>query len=342
MSKMMRAVLSMAAAFGTLAPVCADPLPQYSFTAIGAFRGTDLNNNGQVAGSEFGGGLVWDSVAGLRQLGAGTVVNSINDSGVAVGQSADFATIWDAQGVRTTIDRQSPGALFSNATRINNAGQILLLEVGGPGNRFYRKTGSLVEQLTEATALMDINSQGDIVGGTASSGTAVWEANSTVAFPLEQFGLSNAQAINDGGTVGGVTSDELPVRLVRDSAGGYTREFLPLPQLNADRIDNLRINSNGDIVGLLLDLSTDSRQSVLWPAGGGVVDLGVLAAAAGFQSFEVDDINDSGWILGTGVINGMTQALLLKPVVVPEPGFYLSLALGLGGLFVARRRRETR
>jgi hypothetical protein len=38
----------------------------------------------------------------------------------------------------------------------------------------------------------------------------------------------------------------------------------------------------------------------------------------------------------------MTQALLLKPVVVPEPGFYLSLALGLGGLFVARRRRETR
>jgi hypothetical protein len=344
MSKMMRAVLSMAAAFATLAPVCADPLPQYSFTAIGAFRGTDLNNNGQVAGvPDGGGGLVW-SPASTRPLNGAGYVYSINDSGQAAGDAGDIAAVWDDQGVRTTI-----GGQFSTALRINNSGQVLLVDF--LNGKSYRKTGSDLQSLTDpddqVSEVRGMNNLGEVVGGSSFDLPVVWGSTSARAslLPNGTDPSGSAESIGDGGQIAGFAGDGqgsvLPVRWVRDGSGGYTRQLLPLLESGSFFIEKMRINANGDIVASLVYEINGSQKvrSILWTAGGAAVDLGAIAAAQGYSEFYVEDINDSGWILANTVLGQSFQALLLKPVVVPEPGFYLSLALGLGGLFVARRRR---
>ncbi|HEX4590182.1 MAG TPA: PEP-CTERM sorting domain-containing protein, partial [Gemmataceae bacterium] len=62
----------------------------------------------------------------------------------------------------------------------------------------------------------------------------------------------------------------------------------------------------------------------------------------GMTLIEAFGINDSGLIVGYGIVGGAEHAFVLTPTAVPEPGTLALCGLGLGGLAVRtwRRRRS--
>ncbi len=52
----------------------------------------------------------------------------------------------------------------------------------------------------------------------------------------------------------------------------------------------------------------------IWDSVNGTRDLNTLIpAGSGWQLTQVKAINDSGWIIGTGTLNGVERAFVLKP-----------------------------
>jgi hypothetical protein len=62
----------------------------------------------------------------------------------------------------------------------------------------------------------------------------------------------------------------------------------------------------------------------------------LVPSTSGWQLGTAMDINDQGYIVGTGVYQGVYSAFLLTPV--PEPSCFLTMALGLAGTMGIRRR----
>jgi hypothetical protein len=70
-----------------------------------------------------------------------------------------------------------------------------------------------------------------------------------------------------------------------------------------------------------------------------MVDLnGLIDPASGWTLAAARDINDSGWIVGTGTLNGQARAFLLTPV--PEPSSLALLGAAAGGAMSSARRRR--
>ena len=64
--------------------------------------------------------------------------------------------------------------------------------------------------------------------------------------------------------------------------------------------------------------------------------LPLVQNAAGWHLLDAQEINDSGLILGRGLLNGVNTTFLLTPV--PEPAA-LSLTAAAGAALLLRRRR---
>ena len=111
-----------------------------------------INNAGTIVGFAHANnfsisrGFIWTSAGGIKPLqdlgGSGSIAFAINNSGVSVGEASDpsgqiRAVKWSANGVITDIN--PPGAGFSEATAINDAGDItgFVFPAGGNGEHAW-------------------------------------------------------------------------------------------------------------------------------------------------------------------------------------------------------------
>jgi probable HAF family extracellular repeat protein len=79
----------------------------------------------------------------------------------------------------------------------------------------------------------------------------------------------------------------------------------------------LAINNVGKVVGYSSTKSGTSR-AVLWD-NNSIKDLNnLIPPNSGWKLTYANDINDSGQIVGEGIINGRTRAFLLTPVRVTQ------------------------
>jgi hypothetical protein len=80
------------------------------------------------------------------------------------------------------------------------------------------------------------------------------------------------------------------------------------------------------------------QSATRWSSSGGVVDLNTLIDPnSGWELDGAYDINNQGYIVGSGKLNGQLSNFLLKPV--PEPASLAALGLGVSGLLRRRSRK---
>ncbi len=151
-------------------------------------------------------------------------------------------------------------------------------------------------------AAYGINGQGETVG--FSSGPngvrAMWWTRT--GLPTRLPGLANeasvkAVAINDRGDIAGNAGDG-DTTAVRWTAKGSAIPLDTLAGFNASRAES--INAEGDIAGSATAIASfgSRMHAVLWPSGStNAQDLGTLA---GGTSSRARDVDDSGWVVGTG------------------------------------------
>lgn len=100
------------------------------------------------------------------------------------------------------------------------------------------------------------------------------------------------------------------------------------------------INESKQVIGS--SQTSDGSFHAFLYGDGKMTDLSILPEVlnAGWTDLRANAINDLGQIVGSGKLNGFTQAFLLAPVsAVPEPQTYAMLLVGLGLIgFLGRRR----
>ncbi|HVU87577.1 MAG TPA: hypothetical protein VHD36_09655 [Pirellulales bacterium] len=257
-----------------------------------------------------------------------------------------------------TLPNDSFGT-FSSARAINDAGQIVGSSgYSGPGFAFSSavvysggsiKDLGLLPEDNQGGALA-INSIGQIVGsseGSVSSGggRAFLYSNGTL-HDLGTLGgsLSVADGINSHGQIVGYSyiADIGPEHAFLISNGA----MIDLGSLGGASSASaaFAINESGQVVGGS-DLAGGGGHAFVYNDGT-MFDLNSLVPQkSGWVLEQATGINDSGQIVGEGILNGRTTAFLLTPVNVPEPSTGLAavtallLAVSTRALKLSKRRR---
>ena len=158
--------------------------------------------------------------------------------------------------------------------------------------------------------------QSIVVSGASTVRHAVlWQANGDIT-DLGTLGGVNSWAfdVNDAGTITGFS--DTPSNLahhpfIRDVNGGPMIDIGLPPGFTSG--EAIAINSAGHIVGVAFNCC---EQAAFVYDGVAMHDLhDLIPPGTGWTLLEADDINDSGWIVGHGLHNGLARGFLLKPVV---------------------------
>ena len=147
---------------------------------------------------------------------------------------------------------------------------------------------------------------------------------------LGDFTVSYAQNLNNAGLILGAADRGLG--LTRAVYWDATGQIHDLGTLGGTSGSAYAINEDGVAVTISDDAIGQSR--ALERDGRALVDLNtVINPASGWSLSRAYAINESGWIVGEGTLNGVTRAVLLTPI--PEPAALLLMALA--GFLVRRR-----
>ena len=252
----------------------------------------NINNLTQVVGvSELGKdtdykpSFLWDGTRGMRYWSDRLLVD-INDSGQIVGEFDGRATLWNGLN-----DVQNLGSLNNKgegrAGRINNVGQVAgssyscqKWPCGGHGFFWDEETGmtDLGTLGSKDSWVYGINDLGQVVGSSPVRGGFYGERR---AFLWDKTrGMQNLGTFDD-----------------KDS---YARG----------------INNLGRVVGRVEDEPFDGV-AFLWDKTRGMQDLNnLIDPQAGWKLARAHEINERGWIVGTGWFNGNKRAFLLTPKVI--------------------------
>ena len=159
---------------------------------------------------------------------------------------------------------------------------------------------------------------------------------SSWAFDVNDSGLAVGRS--RGASLGSTAADYAATLWDTTEAGSPTPVNLdPTDVLQQSTADG--INALGQVVGWgdmnPYSASTRDYHAFIWEESTGMVDLNTLIdPSSGWTLLIARGINDSGWIVGYGALDGVGRGFAMQ---VPEP---TALAmLGLGGLALIRRRK---
>jgi probable HAF family extracellular repeat protein len=273
-----------------------------------------LNASGQVVGYSYGSdgnirGCLWDAGSGMRDVGTlggtSSCANGINDSSQVVGwtytaSGAQHAFLWQKDTGMTDL-----GGGMINGTGINNAGQVTgaTITSGGATHAFRWQSGSGMEDLGSLGGWSigyDINSVGDVVGISTDAGNTYQHA-------------------------------------VIWDASGFTDLTAGLPEPCSAIAYGL--NDIGQVVVRAFQIGTlNSQKYYIWSRSTGLEDLNTMLAPAysDWQVTGVQNISNTGQVVGNAIHNGQTHAIVLTPV--PEPASLALLGVGAAALLMCRRR----
>jgi probable HAF family extracellular repeat protein len=337
----------------------------YVITDLGTFGGTHseataINRIGQVVGlatypgSQIGHAFLYSN--GVKQdlgtiggvTGAFSIATALNNSGQVVGNSnvtsvGIHAFLYSNGAMR---DLGTLGGAFSNATGINNAGQVAGFAEHNPASltsHAFLYSGGVLHDLGtlggSVSNAFGINDAGQVVGRSTIRGDT----------DIHAFLYSNGVMQDLGTLPGAINSVAYAINNLGQVVGYAGHAFLyvngvlhDLGTLGGNASTALALNDSGAVVGWANN-AAGAQRAFLY-SGGALVDLNsLLPPGSGWELLEATGINDSGQIVGNGVINGQTHGFLLSPQVlatVPEPGTLALLATALGGLLACCWRRR--
>jgi probable HAF family extracellular repeat protein len=319
-----------------------------------------INDNGQIVGqaSDASGNSyasLFDATGNGSNINLGTlggtssIAYSINSSGQIVGQASNIlgnshATLFSLTG---NSDLGTLGGNNSVARSINSSGQI----VGAADNTssyshaaLFGSTGNVdlgtVEGGSYASIAYSVNDSTQIVGYSSDfqmSGYATLFDNTGSGKNIKLNIEQGAQAItnsNNNQIAGWDSYHTDPFPCIFDSTGsGQNWEWGPPYSYVSS------INDNGLMVG---GFEYSNYRGVIYHAaffdplhGNNFTDLNSFLGddGSGWILNYAYDINNKGWIVGSGTYNGDERAFLL---IIPEPATII--LFGLGAALLLRRK----
>jgi len=292
-----------------------------------------INNNGQVAGySEFG-------------ATPGDIFNSRS------------ATFWGGSGA---VDiGASMSFIHSIAYDINDAG-VVALEGGRPGdtggyawNEMFGGMAAGADPLYDLSGNYGINNNNDMVGYAAAGFDGTQAIHTTFNGGGWNLGLEiGPQAVIDNARANAISDNGLIV----GDAGDGGEHFLEAAIFTLDRSDPVEwlgkldgfdastannVNESGLIVGsstIFLPTGGQETRAVAW-ANNQIFDLNDLIGDNSDWSLLVDatGVNESGDIVGYGILNDGSVRGFVVEGFVPAPG--TASLMALGGILATRRKR---
>lgn len=331
-----------------------------------------INNQGFALGvAGVGGGdslfpFSWSMQTGvvpIPSLGVPMSFGDVNESGVANAQRVLQASPlilnalrWSASGGFVELPRIGtlPSSHVSRA--INEAGDIVgRNDVAGGSSAAavaWPAAGGVVDLGSfggTVSAAQGINDSGLIVGRSRDATGVTRAFKTTIGQPLTMLpslaadGSATAMAVNNSGTIFG-TAPALDNREIQIWYPDGSSQLIPRTAGFAD-IQFATANNNNEAVGLLED-ATSSFYAMYYSAATGMIELHTLLSAEDqekWQLFTADDINDNGWIVGSGRYDADGPLGIEPPIIagfvmqVPEPQSAIFLAAA--GCIIRRARR---
>lgn len=361
------------------APAHAAGYRLHDISGNGLFQSASaINNAGQIVGGSESGGFYYSPATGLLRLQDQPPADSptpfrawgvdINASGRAVGQwqatdtsPARTFTYTPGEGMRDLGQPWITPAAIDDRGRV--VGMTTFDAPGSPqvfvsdptwGMRLFAPPAplsSVVGLLSDGVAIAN---RQDSFGDYTHAGYMIEGAWSDLLMPSAASG-DHAQDVNASGTVVGDLQYAYDAGMLTISrpfaysqATGLTDLTAFMPQVPFTSFATA-INDNDVVIGRgQWTPETGSFSFIHDLATGTFVDLATALdplSSAGWSALALQDINDLGQIVGTGLFHGEQRAFLLSPVApvapVPEPGAALMLLAGSAAVAgIARRRRQ--
>ncbi len=310
-----------------------------------------INGSGQIAGSATTAGdsayyaALWTN-SGSAAIDLGTLggtssqANGINSAGQTVGwafltnDTATHAVLWTNIS-SAAIDLGTLGGTSSQADGINDSGQIVgfAYTTGNTGSHAALWTnissaaidlGTLGGTSSQADG---INNSGQIVGfayttSNAASHAVLWTNSSSAAIDLGTLGgmFSQANCINVSGQIAGSATPPGDAAYHAVLWTNSSSAAIDLGTLGGTSSQANGINSAGQMIGWAY-LTNNTSHAFLWMSGTSpAVDLNTLIPTnSGWVLSYPYAINDSGEIVGYGVVGTNTHAFALIPIASTAP-----------------------
>lgn len=337
--------------------VCAaglsEALPRYSVTDLGLYGSGQLavNDFGQVVGNFAGGNSLYSNGVTTR---LNFNVTGINDSGQMSGTMKYEGTYWPGDdhaclydGTRLVdVNRVSGNwnniyPVHSEGIAINNSGVVAAWQAYYNTYTYSKGVYTVLGDSAERGDVpIAINDKGWVLGE-SWGGSQNW-AYHDGAFQYLPLGRANGlnnlgEIVGNAAETGGNTQAAIYL-----AATNETKKLGFLPGTDTSLAD--AINDAGIVVGYSYSSSTNKGTSFIYDSKAAnptlvnfndVVDSGGVA----WDALGASAISNSGYMVGTGMLNGQTHAVLFTPLPVPEPN--AMWAVGLSGLaFLGRKRKR--
>lgn len=290
-------------------------------------RANDINDNGVIVGYsavDSGGGAASGRrpflITGGMMTNPGSLggdygfANGVNAGGIMVGLSADQNGTTHAflyGGSFTDLGSFGGSFDYSEGFDVNDAGKAVGVSVAGGKDRGFISDGGPLEDIGDLqdgagnARAYAINNNDQIVGESSADGSRIGRAF------LWQNGVMTDLGVLDDGSDSSYADD---------------------------------VNNAGSVVGA--SYSESGSRAFLWTGSDGMLDLNDLvdSSADGWTLLSARGISDTGYIVGTGMIDGEMRAYMLAPV--PEPASIIvwglmATAVAAGYAWRAKRRRNS-